>query len=80
MDSKKGKDVTIRTQKPVDAGYIDYRHCVLYEKKYGLGRTFRRLQRCSYRTFYEIFLRELTEYIKLIKNMLQFRFHGFSTL
>jgi hypothetical protein len=40
MDSQKSKDVTIRTQKPGDAGYIAYRHCVLYEKEYGLGGTF----------------------------------------
>ncbi|HIH94398.1 TPA: GNAT family N-acetyltransferase [Methanosarcina acetivorans] len=40
MDSQKDKDVTIRTQKPGDAGYIAYRHCVLYEKEYGLGGTF----------------------------------------
>lgn len=39
-DSQKGKDVTIRTQKSGDAGYIAYRHCVLYEKEYGLGGTF----------------------------------------
>jgi len=40
MDSQKGKDVTIRTRKPGDAGYIAYRHCILYEKEYGLGGTF----------------------------------------
>ncbi|MHB8100950.1 MAG: hypothetical protein ACYDEF_01935 [Methanosarcina sp.] len=39
-DSQKGKDVTIRTQKSGDARYIAYRHCVLYEKEYGLGGTF----------------------------------------
>ena len=40
MDSQKGKDVTIRTQKPGDIGYIAYRHCVLYNKEYGFGGTF----------------------------------------
>lgn len=40
MDSQKGKDIKIRAKKPGDAGYIAYRHCVLYEKEYGLGGTF----------------------------------------
>ena len=40
MDSQKVKDVMIRTQKQGDAGYIAYRHCVIYEKEYGLGGTF----------------------------------------
>lgn len=34
------KDVVIRTQKTGDAGYIAYRHCVIYEKEYGLEGTF----------------------------------------
>lgn len=40
MDSPKSEYVTVRTQKPGDAAYIAYRHCVLYEKEYGLGGTF----------------------------------------
>lgn len=40
MDSQNSTDFMIRTQKPGDAGYIAYRHCVLYEKEYGLGGTF----------------------------------------
>jgi len=31
MSSQEGKDVIIRTQKPGDAGFIAYRHCILYE-------------------------------------------------
>ncbi len=34
--------ISIRTQKPGDAGYIAYRHCVLYKKEYGLDQTFER--------------------------------------
>jgi GNAT superfamily N-acetyltransferase len=40
MTSQEGKDVKIRTQKSGDAGYIAYRHCILYEKEYGLCGTF----------------------------------------
>lgn len=40
MDSLKGGDITVRTQKPGDIGYIAYMHCILYEKEYGLGGTF----------------------------------------
>lgn len=40
MDSQKGGEVKVRTQKPGDAAYIAYRHCVLYEKEYGLCGTF----------------------------------------
>lgn len=40
MDSREVKDITIRTQKQGDAGYIAYRHCILYEKECGLGGTF----------------------------------------
>jgi GNAT superfamily N-acetyltransferase len=40
MGSYEVKDVIIRTQKPGDAGYIAYRHCVIYEKEYGLEGTF----------------------------------------
>jgi GNAT superfamily N-acetyltransferase len=40
MGSQEGKDVIIRTQKPGDAGYIAYRHCILYEKECGLNGTF----------------------------------------
>jgi hypothetical protein len=40
MSSQEGKDVIIRTQKPGDAGFIAYRHCILYEKENGLSGTF----------------------------------------
>jgi GNAT superfamily N-acetyltransferase len=40
MGSQVGKDIIIRTQKPGDAGYIAYRHCILYEKECGLEGTF----------------------------------------
>lgn len=40
MDSKKGGNVTIRTQDHGDAAYIAYMHCVLYEKEYGLCGAF----------------------------------------
>ena len=40
MVSYEVKDIIIRTQKTGDAGYIAYRHCVIYEKEYGLEGTF----------------------------------------
>lgn len=40
MSSREGKDVIIRMQKPGDAGFIAYRHCILYEKENGLSGTF----------------------------------------
>ena len=36
------QQISIRTQKAGDAGYIAYRHCILYEKEYGLDQTFER--------------------------------------
>ncbi|WP_019552381.1 bifunctional helix-turn-helix transcriptional regulator/GNAT family N-acetyltransferase [Propionispira raffinosivorans] len=42
MDKQQNKTFIIRTLKPGEAGYIAYRHCVLYEKEYGLGGTFER--------------------------------------
>lgn len=42
LDKKQDKNFIIRTLKPGEAGYIAYRHCVLYEKEYGLGGTFER--------------------------------------
>lgn len=40
MESLKGGDITVHTQRSGDAAYIAYRHCVLYEKEYGLCGTF----------------------------------------
>lgn len=40
MGSHEGKEVIIRTQKPGDASFIAYRHCILYEKENGLSGTF----------------------------------------
>lgn len=40
LDKQPDKTVIIRTLKPGEAGYIAYRHCILYEKEYGLGGTF----------------------------------------
>lgn len=40
LDRRQDKTFIIRTLKPGEAGYIAYRHCVLYEKEYGLGGTF----------------------------------------
>lgn len=37
---QRDKLITIRTQKSGDAGYIAYRHGVLYEQEYGLDRVF----------------------------------------
>jgi DNA-binding MarR family transcriptional regulator/GNAT superfamily N-acetyltransferase len=42
LDKQQDKTLIIRTLKPGEAGYIAYRHCVLYEKEYGLGGTFER--------------------------------------
>lgn len=36
------QQISIRTQKAGDASYIAYRHCILYEKEYGLDQTFER--------------------------------------
>lgn len=33
-------DIKIRTRRPGDAGYIVYRHAVLYEREYGLDQVF----------------------------------------
>ena len=33
-------EITIRTRRPGDAGYIAYRHAVLYEREYGLDKVF----------------------------------------
>ncbi len=40
LDKKQDKTYIIRTLNPGEAGYIAYRHCVLYEKEYRLGGTF----------------------------------------
>ena len=40
LDKNHGKTYIIRTLKPGEAGYIAYRHCVLYEKEFGLGGIF----------------------------------------
>ncbi|MDQ1252436.1 MAG: hypothetical protein QG646_1557 [Euryarchaeota archaeon] len=40
MSNQEGKDVIIRTQKPEDAGFIAYRHCILYGRENGLCGTF----------------------------------------
>ncbi len=40
LDKKQDKTYIIRTLRPGEAGYIAYRHCVLYEKEYGLSGTF----------------------------------------
>jgi len=42
LDKKQDKTYIIRMLKSGEAGYIAYRHCVLYEKEYGLGGTFER--------------------------------------
>ena len=42
LDKKQDKTYIIRPLKPGEAGYIAYRHCVLYEKEYGLSGTFER--------------------------------------
>src|SRR5690606_25167601 len=54
MDSLKGGDITVRTQKPGDAGYIAYRHCVLYEKEYGLCGTFEQYVLDSFVKYFEL--------------------------
>ena len=33
-------EITIRTRRPGDAGYIVYRHAILYEREYGLDKVF----------------------------------------
>ena len=40
MGNQEVKYVIRCTQRPGDAGYIAYRHCVTYEKEYGLGGTY----------------------------------------
>ncbi|MBP1763230.1 MAG: transcriptional regulator, MarR family with acetyltransferase activity [Firmicutes bacterium] len=42
LEKRKNKTFLMRTLKPGDAGYIAYRHCILYEKEYGLGGVFER--------------------------------------
>ena len=42
LDKQPNTTFVIRTLKPGDAGYIAYRHSVLYETEYGLGGTFER--------------------------------------
>lgn len=40
LDKQQDKTFIIRTMKLGEAGYIAYRHSILYEKEYGLGGTF----------------------------------------
>ena len=40
LEKNQNKTYIIRTLRPGESGYIAYRHCVLYEKEYGLGGTF----------------------------------------
>lgn len=41
MDSRKGEYVTVRTQKPGDAGYITYMHLYPLRKRIWAWRNFR---------------------------------------
>lgn len=40
LDKQQSLTFVIRTMRPGDAGYIAYRHSVLYEREYGLGGNF----------------------------------------
>lgn len=42
LSKKDDKSIKIRSYKPGDAGYIAYRHGVIYEREYGLDRVFER--------------------------------------